>query len=278
MHSPSHAQARLEAPARVTAGAARAVDERYRHGRKPWSAPCDRRSSTAVSDPADVPEGARCPADCGAQPSCGKCDVLGRPERSGHVAEGPQVGLARPSLLACRLWQGGRSRVGGARCAGAGGPGRAGRLTSWRRSPALPCEELGIPELAGEVQSRVQHALTARRVAEAGASGRYGARSTSSHATASATSRATSTCWSRRTTELFVVDYKTDRVSGDAEVTAKAEHYGPQLRAYADALRRVPGVEVAGAALLLVSPGEAVDVEVDLNDRPVVPDGGPIAP
>jgi hypothetical protein len=60
-------------------------------------------------------------------------------------------------------------------------------------------------------------------------------------------------------------------------VAAKAEHYGPQLRAYASALRQAPGVDVSGAALLLVNPLGALEVEIDLDDTGGGTDAGPVA-
>jgi ATP-dependent helicase/nuclease subunit A len=143
------------------------------------------------------------------------------------------------------------------------------------RVSALLCDELGIPELTGEVQTRVQHALTARRVADAGASGRYWREV---YVVARDGERYVEGYIDLLVEEdegVFVVDYKTDRVSGSAEVAAKADHYGPQLRAYAAALRQVPGVEVSGAALLLVGPEGATDVEIDLHDEQGGTDAGP---
>lgn len=140
---------------------------------------------------------------------------------------------------------------------------------------ALLCDELGISELAGEVQTRVQHALTARRVADAGASGRHWREV---YVVARDGERYVEGYIDLLVEEddgVFVVDYKTDRLSGSAEVAAKADHYGPQLRAYAAALRQVPGVEVSGAALLLVGPEGATDVEVDLHDEQGGTDVGP---
>lgn len=139
----------------------------------------------------------------------------------------------------------------------------------------LLCDELGIPELAGEVQTRVEHALTARRVAAAGASGRYWREV---YVVARDGERYVEGYIDLLVEDddgVFVVDYKTDRVSGAADAAAKAEHYGPQLRAYAAALRQVPGVEVSGAALLLVNPQGAVDMEVDLDDNREGTDDGP---
>lgn len=140
---------------------------------------------------------------------------------------------------------------------------------------ALLCDELGIPELTGEVQTRVQHALIARRVAEAGASGRFWREV---YVVARDGERFVEGYIDLLVEDddgVFVVDYKTDRVSDAAEVAAKAGHYGPQLRAYADALRQVPGVEVSGAALLLVNPSGAIDVQVDLSDDERGTDAGP---
>jgi ATP-dependent exoDNAse (exonuclease V) beta subunit len=50
-----------------------------------------------------------------------------------------------------------------------------------------------------------------------------------------------------------IVDYKTD-------VRPDAERYRQQLRAYADALKEVAGIEVSELALLFVATGEQVNV------------------
>ena len=55
--------------------------------------------------------------------------------------------------------------------------------------------------------------------------------------------------------KLFVVDFKTDHVTGEAETVARAEHYRPQLEAYSEALERVLGKPVAGRILYFLTPG-----------------------
>ena len=58
---------------------------------------------------------------------------------------------------------------------------------------------------------------------------------------------------------VTVLDYKTDRVSGEA-LDARAEHYAPQLRAYARALARMTGLKVKRCALVFLFSREMRDV------------------
>jgi ATP-dependent helicase/nuclease subunit A len=61
---------------------------------------------------------------------------------------------------------------------------------------------------------------------------------------------------------LVVVDYKTDSVGSEADVRAKAEHYAPQIRAYAEALALATGLRVAAPQLLFCQPTSADPVVV----------------
>jgi ATP-dependent helicase/nuclease subunit A len=50
-------------------------------------------------------------------------------------------------------------------------------------------------------------------------------------------------CFFEEDGELIVVDFKTDRVTAET-LGEKANHYAPQLAAYADALERITGKHV----------------------------------
>ncbi len=65
--------------------------------------------------------------------------------------------------------------------------------------------------------------------------------------------------------EVVVVDYKTDRATGPADVAAKVEHYRPQLAAYGWALGRVLEQEIGRGALVLARPDSAEVAVVDLD-------------
>lgn len=59
---------------------------------------------------------------------------------------------------------------------------------------------------------------------------------------------------------LTVIDYKTDHVSSDAEVTARAEFYKGQVSAYAAALRRIFGMEVVSCVLYFLHSGKIAEI------------------
>ena len=54
---------------------------------------------------------------------------------------------------------------------------------------------------------------------------------------------------------LVIIDYKTDAVKGE-EFKLRAEHYRPQLMAYAEALGRILGKKVKECTLFFLSSGE----------------------
>ena len=58
---------------------------------------------------------------------------------------------------------------------------------------------------------------------------------------------------------LTVIDYKTDRVRGDA-LTQRAKTYAGQLRAYAIAVGKMTGKPVNGCVLYFLEAGQAVFV------------------
>jgi ATP-dependent helicase/nuclease subunit A len=132
------------------------------------------------------------------------------------------------------------------------------------RLSAMLCEQLGIPALADEVAARVDNALTADLVARAD-TGRYwrevyvvsrdGERYVEGYVDLLV----------ETPDGLVVVDYKTDRATSEAERATKAEHYRPQLRAYAHALSQVPGLNVASGSLLFLSASGADEVGVDTD-------------
>lgn len=64
---------------------------------------------------------------------------------------------------------------------------------------------------------------------------------------------------------LVVVDYKTDRASGSAEVAAKAEHYRPQLNAYGQAVTQVLERAITRGALVIARPTGSESVLIDLT-------------
>ncbi len=53
----------------------------------------------------------------------------------------------------------------------------------------------------------------------------------------------------------LLVDYKTDRVQGE-DIDRRAEFYAGQLQYYRDAVQRITGTPVAGAALVFLHPRE----------------------
>ena len=66
-------------------------------------------------------------------------------------------------------------------------------------------------------------------------------------------------CCIREGDTLTVIDYKTDGVTEDT-IAQRAEHYAPQLRAYAKALERMMGLPVREGALFFLRSGKTVSV------------------
>ena len=56
---------------------------------------------------------------------------------------------------------------------------------------------------------------------------------------------------------LVIIDYKTDKVRGEAQITERAEYYRPQLMAYAEALGRIFKKPVKECTLFFLSEGTA---------------------
>jgi ATP-dependent helicase/nuclease subunit A len=74
-------------------------------------------------------------------------------------------------------------------------------------------------------------------------------------------------CFETEDGTLTVVDFKTDRVEGEA-MARRAEHYRPQIAAYSAALRRVLEVPVTRRVLYFLRPGAAVEVPEDGAESP----------
>ena len=68
-------------------------------------------------------------------------------------------------------------------------------------------------------------------------------------------------CCIREGDSLTVIDYKTDRVFTSEDIAARAELYRPQLRSYAEALRRIRKLPVRECVLYFLAAGKAVKVE-----------------
>ena len=127
------------------------------------------------------------------------------------------------------------------------------------------CEGQNIPALVTDVAARVRHALTVQTISDAAATGRFWRE-------VYVVSRD-----SERYVEgyidllvesqggLIVVDYKTDRADSEVERFAKVNHYRPQLKAYAEAVDRVPELTVAAGELLFLSPEAATPERLDLG-------------
>lgn len=64
---------------------------------------------------------------------------------------------------------------------------------------------------------------------------------------------------------LLVIDYKTDSATTGQKVDEKVQHYGPQLRAYAQALAAATGLPVTGAALLFIGATSSTRRDVALR-------------
>ena len=67
-------------------------------------------------------------------------------------------------------------------------------------------------------------------------------------------------CYLEEEDGLTVIDYKTDRLKNRAEALQRAEHYRPQIAAYAAALERICGKRVKESVLYFLSVGEAVEI------------------
>lgn len=60
--------------------------------------------------------------------------------------------------------------------------------------------------------------------------------------------------------KLCIIDYKTDRVRDSAALSTRVTFYTPQLRAYASALRRIFGMDVASCVLYFLDSGKIAEI------------------
>ena len=63
---------------------------------------------------------------------------------------------------------------------------------------------------------------------------------------------------------LVIVDYKTDRVFEEEEISERAEYYRGQLAAYAHALSRICGKKVKECILFFLAAGKEVKLAAEM--------------
>jgi ATP-dependent helicase/nuclease subunit A len=68
-------------------------------------------------------------------------------------------------------------------------------------------------------------------------------------------------CFFEEEDGIVLVDYKTDRVSEEKELLARAEHYRDQLEAYAEAITRITGKPVKERILVFLAAGREIRLE-----------------
>jgi ATP-dependent helicase/nuclease subunit A len=125
------------------------------------------------------------------------------------------------------------------------------------------CAELGIPQLAGEVRSRVQAALTAQ-IVQLAATRRHWKEVPVVAELGGRVVEGFIDLVVETDAGLVVVDYKTDSVPSAADIQAKAQHYAPQIRAYAQALALATGLRIAPPQLLFCQASSTNAVTVSL--------------
>ena len=102
------------------------------------------------------------------------------------------------------------------------------------------CAELRVPHMAGDVRSRVQAALTAP-IIQLAATHRHWKEVPIIAELAGRVVEGVIDLIVDTDDGLVIVDYKTDSAQTAADITAKAHHYTPQIRAYAQALALATG-------------------------------------
>jgi ATP-dependent helicase/nuclease subunit A len=125
------------------------------------------------------------------------------------------------------------------------------------------CAELGIPRLAGEVRSRVQAALTAQ-IVQLAATRRHWKEVPVVAELGGRVVEGFIDLVVETDDGLVVVDYKTDSVPSATDIQAKAQHYAPQIRAYAQALALATGLRIAPPQLLFCQASSTNAVTVSL--------------
>lgn len=128
-----------------------------------------------------------------------------------------------------------------------------------QRLAEAACTEQQIPDLVSDVAARVRNALAVDLVRQTGSRRRWrevyvvcrdGQRYVEGYIDLLAEDDVGN---------LVVVDYKTDRAATDPEALAKADHYRPQLRAYAEAVRRGSGITPQSGVLLFLIEEQRAD-------------------
>ena len=127
------------------------------------------------------------------------------------------------------------------------------------RDIGLLCEEeaaeVGRPDLAAEVRELVQVALEGRVVKEALASPRHFREMPFAAAGDTFLTEGRADLVFESGGGLTVVDFKTDRVVTEAEISARVEVYRPQALAYAAALTQATGLAVNKVVFFFLRPG-----------------------
>jgi ATP-dependent exoDNAse (exonuclease V) beta subunit len=135
------------------------------------------------------------------------------------------------------------------------------------RDIGVLCEEeaaaSGHPESAGEVRALVEKALKSRIVKEALAAPRLYRELPISAAGESFITEDRIDLVFEAGGALTIVDFKTDQVNSDEEITARLEAYRPQALIYARALSQVAGIPVARVVFLFIRPGAERVLAVD---------------
>ena len=71
-------------------------------------------------------------------------------------------------------------------------------------------------------------------------------------------------CFFEENGGLVIVDYKTDRVFEEEEISERAEYYRGQLAAYAHALSRICGKKVKECILFFLAAGKEVKLAAEM--------------
>jgi ATP-dependent helicase/nuclease subunit A len=123
------------------------------------------------------------------------------------------------------------------------------------------CAELGAGRLAGEVRSRVQAALAAP-IVQLAATRRHWKEVPVIAELGGRVVEGFIDLVIETDDGLVIVDYKTDSAGSAADIEAKAQHYAPQIRAYAQALALATGLRIAPPQLLFCAASSTSAVAV----------------
>jgi len=134
-----------------------------------------------------------------------------------------------------------------------------------QRLAEAACDELAIPALVSDVVTRVGNAVEAEIVVDARETGRFWREVYVVSLNDERYVEGYIDLLIESEGRLVVVDYKTDRAVTERDRAVKGQHYRPQLRAYAAAVRQVPGLTVESGALLFLSPDAAKTIHLDIR-------------